>query len=282
MRKFGLLAAAAGMMIGGSVANADFVITSTRQQNAFSIGSQSYDIVTFAVHDTVANGTNGFINQIDLAMYDSSGKNGMLISASQQTVNHQTVQYPDLFAQHGETSLPQTSWLQSKIQGDTTGQTLNLGGSSVATFSGGVFTFDQASSTGLFTNSYTDQQLVGGIGADETWTSGNGFTANSTVSPVMFAQATVQHGDSVTLVTPVNITNGQGGRLLPSTTWDTGGTVFGADGTSNVFANTGASPAAPPTGTGLGAYTDAVPEPASIGFLGLAAGGLLARRRRQA
>ena len=277
MRKFGLLAAAAGLMIGGSVANADFVITSTRTQNAFTLNSVSYDTVDFFVHDTAANGTNGFSNQIDLAMYDSSNKNGMLISASTQTINHVSQSYPDLFAQSGEASLPQTSWLKSSI---LTGVVTNRGGSSVVNFNGSVFTFDQAVSNGTFANQYTDQQLVGGLGADETWSSGSGFSAST---PVMFAQATVQHGDSVTLVTPVNITNGQGGRVLPSTTWDTGGTVFGADGTSNVFANTGASQSTPPTGTGLGAYTDAVvPEPASIGFLGLAAGGLLARRRRQA
>jgi len=280
MRKFGLLAAAAGLMIGGSVANADFVITSTRTQNAFTLNSVSYDIVDFTVTDTVANGTNGFINQIDLAMYDSTGggKNGMLISASPQTINH-VVQsgYPDLFAQHAEASLPQTSWLQSKIQGDTTGQTLNLGGSSVAMFSGTVFGFDQATSNGTFANQYADQQLVGGLAADETWTSGNGFTASG--AGAMFAQAAVQHGDSVTLVTPVTTH----ARAVPSATWDTGGTSFGADGTPNVFSNTGTSPGANPVGTGTGAYTDAVtPEPASIGFLGLAAGGLLARRRRQA
>ena len=279
MRTSGVVIAIAGFLIVGSVVNADFFITSTRRQNAFTLNSQTYDIVDFTVTDTVKNGTNGFINQIDLAMVDTTGggKNGMLISASAQTIAHQSRPgYPDLFNQFGEASLPHTSWLQSKILGDTSGQILNLGGSTVGMFYGTTFTYDQAANNGIFANQYTDQQLVGAISADETWTSGNGFTANG--APVMFAQAAVQSGDAVTLVTP-STTNG---RTMPSTAWETGGTVFGADGTSSVFANTGASTSPNPTGTGVGAYTNAVPEPASIGFLGLAAGGLLARRRRQA
>jgi hypothetical protein len=274
MRKFGLLAAAAGVMICGSVAQAGFIITSTRTQNSFTLNSQSFDTVTFTLTDNSTTPTNGSFNQIDLAMYDSTGggNNGMLISAL-ATGGPFGNNYPDLFQVFGEPSLPHTSWLNGQI--NTFLITRNFVGSAVATMNGSTFTFDQANSSSHFANAYTDQQLVAGLSADETWSSGNSATAG-----IVVAQATVLHGDSVTLVAPV-----VDGRTSPSTNWDTGGTAFGINGTPNIVAQSGPSLNTNPTGSGTGAYTDgnvAVPEPASIGFLGLLAGGLLARRRRQA
>jgi hypothetical protein len=264
MRKFGLLAAVAGLAIGGSVAQADFVISSTRAQNAFTNGPTSFDIITFTVTNNGLNGTGASTNNIDVAMFDSTGggKNGMLISAT-GPAGSPLPNYPDVFANFGETSLPHTSWVNGNLH--PTGVTLIQGGASVASMNGSTFTFDQSNnSTDLFANSYTDLQMVAGLGGDMFWTSA--LNAPNVSGGGVFAQATVIHGDSVTMVIPVSA-----GRNAPSTTWETGGTSFGQTGSSTIHPNAG------------GTYTDSlVPEPASIGFLGLAAGGLLARRRRQA
>jgi len=268
MRKFGLLAAVAGLAIGGSVARADFVITSTRTQNITTIGGQAVDRISFTVTNDGLNTTGTGTNNIDVALFDSTGggKNGMVISASNTADGSDAnagalfsvpslVGYPDIFHKNSEFSLVNSSWIRN-INGQASKA---IGGSSIVTFPGGVFTLDQADGTGAFHNTYADQQLVGGFGGDEFWTA----SAPVISAGAIFVQATVLHGDSVTLATTV-----ANGRTTPSTSWETGGTAFGVVNSSTIRPNA--------TGT----YTDAIPEPASIGFLGLAAGGLLARRRR--
>ena len=270
--KLSQLCVVIGILIVASFARADYNITSVPTLNAFTLDGQSFDTYQFFVTNTGTNGTGTGTNQIDLAIYDSTngGKNGMLISASNaadgsdakaQQVLHASNPvegYPDVYGQLGEASLPQTSWLKN-----VDGQAVTVtSGSSVVTFAS-AFTKDQADGSGIFANSYSDLQLVSGCGADEFW---NPPAAANLSAGAEFAQASVLHGDVVTLVVPVRY-----GRTIPSTTWDTGGTSFGI-------------PGSPLTSGGVenatGTYsTSAVPEPAGVGLAGLAALALLKRRR---
>jgi len=274
MRKFGLLAAAAGLVIGASVARADFVITDTVTPSTSTSGGKTFDTISYFVTNNGANGTGTQTNNIDVAVFDSTGggKNGMLISGSNtadgSSGNAGSVGYPDLFGNNGETSLP----LTSHLLGINTKVSQPTGGTSVVTFpTPGAFTEDQADGGGNFAHTYADLSEVGGFGAVQAWLSG----APTITSPTLFLQVSVEHGDSVTLVAPTSA-----GRLSPNATWETGGTAFGINGTKIIVPGVNGQNGLPMSGAN--SLVVATPEPASLGFLGLAAGGLLARRRRQA
>ena len=274
MRKFGLLAAAAGLAIGASVARADFVITTTTTPSTVTIGSKVFDTVSFFVTNNGANGTGTQTNNVDVAVYDSTngGKNGMLISSSNtadgSSNNAGAVGTPDIFGQNAETSLPLTSW----IHGINTKVSQPVQGTSIVNFpTPGAFTEDQAPSNSNYNNTYADQSEVGGFGGVEAWLSG----APTITTATEFLQVTVEHGDSVTLVAPTSA-----GRVIPSATWETGGTAFGINNSKIIVPGVNGQNGLPMSGAN--SLVVATPEPASLGFLGLAAGGLLARRRRQA
>jgi len=72
MRKFGLLAVAAGLALTGSVARADFTISSNRVNNGAT------DTVTFSIVETNSGNTAGFplLNTVTTALYDATTGTG--------------------------------------------------------------------------------------------------------------------------------------------------------------------------------------------------------------
>jgi hypothetical protein len=261
MKSFFLPAITTIFLLGQPAVRADFYISSLRVPNAVTVGDKSFDTITFFVTDTGTNHTGSTLNLIDVGMYDSTGggKNGMLISAGGMAPG-----YPDVYDSYGESSLPHTSWVNGSIP------FANLTpGFSVATMVGTQFTFDLEgpNNGGLgLKESYSDGQEVAGIGAVIFWLQ----SYPNASAGLAFAQATVEHGDQVTLVTPVDL-----GRTVPSSQWETGGTGFGIPKAHQVFSNA--------TGT----YQDTdfsevpVPEPAGAGLFALSAMRSLCRRRRR-
>src|SRR5579859_2541108 len=78
MRKFGLLSVAAGLALTGSVARADYTITSARVNNGAT------DTVTFSVQDNGSGGTSGFplLNAVSVALYDPNTSGGLFVTTS--------------------------------------------------------------------------------------------------------------------------------------------------------------------------------------------------------
>jgi hypothetical protein len=245
MRKFALVALAAAAACG-SVAKADFVVSSSRASNAFSIGAQSYDIVTFSVSNNGLNSTGTKLAQIDAAFYDPNA--GMLIGVDTGT-------HPDLYNASSTQSVSnQFSFLNSNLNkvSSSPGESILLPN----------LTVDQANASDTFANNYTNQQAVAGIAGDLFWT-GNQPTIS--VTPLAFAQIVVKTGDPVELLAP-----GASNRGGVPASWEQPATQFGVVGGSVI-----------PLSANFidGTVT---PEPASLALCGIAAAGLLSRRRRTA
>jgi len=256
MRKLGLLAAAAGLALGGSIANADFVVSHSRANNAFTIGSTSYDIVSWTLTNDGTHSTGVDVAQIDAAFYAPA--NGMVIGLNK--ANH-----PDVYGIGTETGVANDSWLNGKLTGVSTNS-----GQSVLLQTGSTFTVDQQNPTGdKFSGTYTNQQSVAGIAGNMFWTTPPDISATDGFgAPITFAQIAVPHGDPVEL-----LGTGAANRGNVPASWESIATGFGEDpndGISNgVFVQL---PATIIDGT-------VTPEPASLSILGIMAAGLLARRR---
>jgi len=245
MRKFALLALAAAA-VSGSVAKADFVVSSSRTSNAFTIGSQSYDVVTWSVLNNGLNGTGTKLAQVDMAFYDPN--KGMLIGVDVGT-------HPDIYNLNlGQVNTsPTVSYMDGNLSHSNAAP-----GESILRAN---LTVDQATGSpgsDTFASSYTNQQAVAGIAGDLFW---SGSQPTISVTPLAFAYTVVASGDPVTLLAP-----GATRPTAVSTAWEQPATGFGVVGGSFI----------PITAS----ITNGTPEPASLGLVGFAAAGLLARRRR--
>jgi len=254
MRKLGVLAAAAGLAVSGSVVKADFVISSNRQVGAVVVASGStagtYDLVSFTVTNTGTNGTGTTVNSIDIALYSASG---MLIGVGTGAKGGLPTTAADIFASK---SANNNSWIA-----DNTSQ-FNLStttGGSVLTFGSNPTTTAGVSAT---SQTFSNNELVGGI-AGVIFASSPTLPQADGAPGVYFAQAVVPTGASVELLNPV----ASGRAFEPN---------------SGIFSPLSGSFQANNLTTAGGPYVNAVPEPGSLALVGIGAVGLLARRRRTA
>jgi hypothetical protein len=250
MRKVRLLTAAAvGLAVSGSVSKADFVITHSRTSNAFTLNSQSYDVVTFSVVNDGINGTGSTLISVDAALY-TPNPGGMLIGVGNGAKGSVPANAADVFGTN-PANFNTASWIGDgtspfTLSGAVGGSVLLLGG-------------DPTSNAGVAPNSqtFTANQPVQGI-------AGTIFTLpppQPAGGGVIFAQAVVQHNAFVTLLNPV----ATGARAFEHNSG-----LFSSDGNSTLMASV----------TFEGSAIVDVPEPASFALVGIGAAGLLPRRRR--
>jgi len=253
MRKYGLLAAAAGLALGGSVANADFVITSSRVAL-----TGTTDQVTFSVQNNGLGNTAGFPNlqAFSAALYAPTSFNG--------------TSYPGnglFILANGSGKVFVNSASQSRFID------MSDGFSTMAPVQANPSILNLDGSVSNGSTGYTNGQQVAGIGLALGVTS-SGIDDSSAALP--FAIAVVPTGDPVEVLqtTPTADVGATGNRIF-APTFQATATEWGANnGTSTKFVQASNNVSAP--------FSDpaAVPEPTSLGLIGLAVGGLFVRRRR--
>jgi len=245
MRKYALLAAAAGLAVSGSLARADFVFTTTRTTDATGTFAGD-DRVTLTVAQTgTGTAQTGALISFNLTESSTVSSPKFFIRTMNLTAANGNTGTPPAWASAGPN--PNADLLDQGEQDDNgaarpgnPGSSIRLGAGSV-TFLASV---TPLSTVPLESGTFTDGQSLStfNVQAGEGGTAGLAVTTTRTL-----AIAVVPVGQSVTF----------------------SGIVSSHDGTA-------------PDQTLNVTNSVAVPEPASLGLLGIGVAGLLARRRRQA
>jgi hypothetical protein len=241
-----MLAVAAGLALSGSIAKADFTITHSRVVNGTT------DTVSYFLQETASGSTAGFpfVSGINIALLDETSSSGMQVatSAAGKANAYTGVQT------HLITNITDGNSTLGTIQSNPA--VLNSDGSITISGSAGSTPYAASSTIGV-------QGLGGAIG-DST-----GAGIDMSGGPILIASVVVNHNDTVALLNTTPTGDLTGTRVL-FPTFQPSGTDF------LVTTGTGVNQLVGPSA----AVVDAVPEPTSLGLVGLAMGGLIARRRR--
>jgi len=242
MRKFALFAAAAGLAVSGSLARADFVFTTTRTTDATGTFAGD-DRVTLTVTQNGTGTALGALISFNITESSTASSPKFFIRTLNLTAANGNTGTPPAWASAGPNT--NADLLDQGEQDDNGAARPGNAGSAIRLGAGSVSFM--GSVTPLSTNpaqsgTFTDGQSVSTFQVQ----AGEGGTTGLAVTTARtLAVAVVPTGQSVTF----------------------SGIVSSHDGT------------APDQTLNM---TNAVPEPASLGLLGIGAAGLLARRRRQA